>query len=189
MLTDSIIAHTKQWITDVVIGCKFCPFAAKEVARNSIAYEVVMNGQQKFVLQKLISFFDKMQTDASIETLLLILPTGYGQFAIYLKLLKAANALLKKAGYEGVYQLASFHPDYLFAESRFDDPANYTNRSPYPVIQILRESSITRAVETYPDTLTIPQRNATFANEKGLAFMKELLRNTKRQSNEKNGEK
>ena len=180
MSTDTIIAQTKKWVLDVVIGCNFCPFAAREVKRDSIAYVVVMDRQPKIVLQKLSEAFTKLQEDTSVETLLLILPTGFGQFATYLKLLKAANALVGKAGYEGVYQLASFHPDYLFAGSRLDDPANYTNRSPYPVIQVLRESSVSRAVESYPDTLKIPERNIAYATEKGIAFMKSLLANTKK---------
>lgn len=179
MLPETAIAQTKKWIFDVVIGCNFCPFAAREVSRNSIAYVVVMDQQPKVVLQKLSDAFVRLQNDASIETLLLILPTGFGQFATYLKLLSRANGLVTKTGFEGVYQLASFHPDYLFAGSRPDDPANYTNRSPYPVIQILRESSVSRAVDSYPDTLQIPERNVAFANEKGIAFMKALLANTR----------
>lgn len=182
MSTDLVIAQTKKWILEVVIGCNFCPFAAREVRRDSIAYEVATDGQPKLVLQKLLASFEKMKDAASIETLLLILPTGFGSFASYLKLLQAANSLLRKKGYEGVYQLASFHPDYLFAGSRPSDPANYTNRSPYPVIQILRESSVTRAVESYPDTLKIPERNMAFATEKGLAFMKALLENSRKQN-------
>lgn len=180
MSTDRIITQTKKWVLDVVVGCNFCPFAAREVKRETISYEPVMSSQPKVVLQKLSAALERMQTDASIETLLLILPTGFDAFNTYLKLLKNANAFIQKSGYEGTFQLASFHPAYFFAGSRFDDPANYTNRSPYPVIQILRESSVSRAVETYPDTLKIPERNAAYANEKGLVFMKELLQNTKK---------
>jgi len=180
MQQDSVIAQTKKWIIDVVIGCNFCPFAAREVARDSIAYEVVANAQPKIVLQKLSAAFARMQDDASVETLLLILPTGFGLFANYLKLLKSANGLLGKSGFEGVYQLASFHPDYLFAGSRPNDPGNYTNRSPYPLIQILRESSVSRAVDRYPDTLKIPERNVAFATEKGIDFMRALLENSKK---------
>lgn len=180
MSTDQVIAQTKKWILDVVVGCNFCPFAAREVARDSIVYEVAMDKQPKIVLQKLATAFAKMDGDTSIETLLLILPTGFGLFANYLKLLKSANALLGKSGYEGVYQLASFHPDYLFAGSRPNDPGNYTNRSPYPVIQILRESSVSRAVDRYPDTSKIPERNIAFATEKGIDFMRTLLENSKK---------
>lgn len=175
MVISTIIAHTQKWVNDVVVGCHFCPFAAREVKRNSIAYEVEMASQPKIVLQKLSACFQQMQDEAAVETLLLILPKGFNLFAGYLKLLKSANMLLQKSGYEGIFQLASFHPGYVFAGSRLDDPANYTNRSPYPVIQILRENSVTRAVATYPDTLKIPERNIAYANEKGLAYMKSLL--------------
>lgn len=175
MLPETVIAQTKGWILDVVIGCNFCPFAAREVRRDSIGYEVVADRQPRIILQKLSAAFAQMDKDASIETLLLILPAGAASFASYLKLVGSAEALLKKKGYEGVYQIASFHPDYLFAGSRPSDAANYTNRSPYPMLQILREASVSRAVDSYPDTLKIPERNVAFANEKGLAFMKALL--------------
>ena len=180
MLHDSIIAHTKAWIVNTVIGCNFCPFAAREVKRDSIAYEVAADTLPKHVLQKLSDAFARMDTDVSIETLLLILPAGFGSFAAYLKLVDAANAILKKAGYEGVYQLASFHPAYLFAGSKPTDAANYTNRSPYPMLQILREVSVSRAVDSYPDTSKIPERNVDFARGKGLAFMKELLEGSRK---------
>lgn len=175
MLSEQIIAHTKKWIVDVVVGCNFCPFAAREVKRNSIAYEVVAEIQTKSVLQALSAALARMDNDASVETLMLILPHGFSSFAQYLKLVSAAEGRLKMEGYEGVYQLASFHPDYLFAGSGPSDPAHYTNRSPYPMLQVLRESSVSRAVDAYPDTQKIPERNVEFARHKGLAFMKALL--------------
>lgn len=180
MSSEVIIAQTKKWILDVVIGCNFCPFAAGEVKRDSISYEVAADNQPKTTLQKLSAAFVRMDSDASVETLLLILPNGFASFAGYLKLVASAEALLKRSGYEGIYQLASFHPDYLFAGSKPTDAANYTNRSPYPVLQILRESSVSRAVDSYPDTLKIPERNVAFARQKGLDAMKALLAGSKK---------
>lgn len=180
MPPEVVITQTKKWILDVVIGCNFCPFAAREVKRNSIAYEVAADSQQKGILQKLSAAFLRMNDDASVETLLLILPNSFASFAAYLKLVAAAETRLKKEGYEGVYQLASFHPGYLFAGSKPTDAANYTNRSPYPMLQILRESSVSRAVDSYPDTRKIPERNMAFATQKGLDFMKKLLEESRR---------
>jgi hypothetical protein len=180
MTPDIIIAQTKKWILDVVIGCNFCPFAAREVKRDSIVYEVAAYTQPKIILQKLSAAFLRMNGDDSVETLLLILPNGFASFAVYLKLVSAANTLIKKNGYEGIYQLASFHPSYLFAGSKPSDAANYTNRSPYPVLQILRESSVSRAVDSYPDTLKIPERNMDFARQKGLAFMQTLFEESRK---------
>lgn len=169
-----IIAQTKKWIIDVVIGCNFCPFANREVKRNSIAYEVVAAASNKLVLETLISSLQQLDENDTIETMLIILPDNFADFNQYLQLVDLAETLLEKENYEGIYQLASFHPDYLFAGSRNDDPANYTNRSPYPMLHILREESLSRAIDAYPDTEKIPAKNIAFAQLKGLAFMQSL---------------
>jgi len=171
---DSLIAHTQNWILNVVVGLNFCPFAAREVKRGSIRYEVV-NGDKKAVLEALSAALERMDADREVETMFLILPEGFGRFMEYLKLADAAEKWLAKAGYEGIYQVASFHPDYLFAGSRADDAANYTNRSPYPMLHLLREESVSRAVDSVPDPEAIPERNIALAREKGLAYMKQLL--------------
>lgn len=172
--TETIIAQTKQWIIDVVIGCNFCPFAGREIKRGTIHYEVVeASGKQAF-LEALAKLFELMKNDPEIETSLLILPSGAASFTVYLQLLDLAEALLEEEGFEGVYQIASFHPAYLFAGASNDDPANYTNRSPYPMFHLLREASVTKAIESYPDVDDIPQRNIDLATKKGLAQMQQL---------------
>jgi uncharacterized protein len=168
-----IIAQTKKWIIDVVVGCNFCPFALREVKRESIYFEVI-EGNKTMALKALSAAFAKMSEQDQIETLFLLLPQNFTRFSEYLKLVQGANTLIKKEGYEGVYQLASFHPDYLFAGSGINDAANYTNRSPYPMLQILREESVSRAVDSYPNTEKIPQKNTAFARQKGLAYMQRL---------------
>jgi hypothetical protein len=109
-----------------------------------------------------------------IETSFLIFPRAFSKFDDYLYLLSLAESFLKKKGYEGVYQVASFHPLYLFAGSDENDPANYTNRSIYPMLHLLREESIDKALENYNDPENIPERNINFAREKGLVYMKML---------------
>lgn len=174
MQKETIIAQTKKWIVDVVIGCNFCPFAAREVKRNSIHFEVLEEGKVEPVINALSAILSKMDDDVSMETSFLILPNGFNSFSSYLKLVDAAERFLNKNGYEGVYQVASFHPDYLFAGSTLNDPANYTNRSPYPMLHILREESLSRAIESYPDTNKIPEKNIAFAKQKGLLYMQTL---------------
>ena len=88
--------------------------------------------------------------------------------------MELSEKLLKKEGYEGIYQLATFHPLYLFAGSAANDPANYTNRSPYAMLHLLREESLTAAIDRYPDTTRIPEKNIAYAQQKGLAAMKAL---------------
>ena len=170
-----IISQTKKWITDVVAGCNFCPFAARELKRGSIHYEVLFPSDFESTFIALSKCFDQLNNDSSIETTLLILPDESLSFELYLELLEQSQLMLENDGYEGVYQLASFHPDYLFEGSDADDAANYTNRSPYPMLHILREESVTTAIENHPGTEKIPQRNIEFARKKGLAHM-QLLR-------------
>lgn len=172
-----IIAQTKKWITDVVVGCNFCPFAGKVIKQGSIHYEVLNSGNNKLILEALAKTFILLDKTPETETSLLILPENFKAFNQYLYLLELAESLLIKQGYEGIYQLASFHPLYLFARSTENDPANFTNRSPYPMLHILREASITRAIDNYPDTENIPQLNIAFTKKKGLAHMQLLKEN------------
>lgn len=169
-----IIAQTKKWIVDVVVGCHFCPFAAREVKRNSIAFEVAPDGDAASVLQLLRETLASLDQRPDTETVFLILPHRFQSFRTYLQLLHAAEALLRREKYEGVYQLASFHPDYVFAGSRADDAANFTNRSPYPMLHLLREESVSSAVDNYPQAEKIPERNVAFAREKGWKYMNVL---------------
>lgn len=169
-----IVAQTKKWIVDVVVGCNFCPFALREVKKDSISFDVIV-GNKAVVLNALSAALAKMDAQLAIETMFLLLPQNFSRFADYLKLVGAAEVLLKTGGYEGIYQIASFHPAYVFAGSSLNDAANYTNRSPYPMLHILREESVSRAIDTYPDTRMIPERNTAFARGKGLAYMQGLL--------------
>jgi hypothetical protein len=169
-----IIAQTRKWIVDVVVGCNFCPFALREVKKESIGFEVIV-GNKALAIQALLAAFKKLDGQERIETTFLLFPRNFARFPDYLKLVHGANVLIKKAGYEGIYQVASFHPDYLFAGSSRNDAANFTNRSPYPMLQILREESVSRAIDSYPDTSAIPERNTAFARQKGLSYMQNLL--------------
>lgn len=173
-MKETIISQTRKWIIDVVIDCNFCPFAAREIKRDSIYYEVIEDANTNSVLQTLSEAFKKMDDDTRVETMLLILPLNYSNFTSYLKLVVKSENLLKKQGYEGVYQIASFHPDYLFSGSTPNDPANYTNRSPYPMLHILREASLSLALDKHPDTSLIPERNIAYAKQKGLLYMQAL---------------
>lgn len=173
--TDIIITQTKKWIADVVVGCNFCPFAAREVKRDSIQYKVLSGATTASALEMVLSIFHQLDTTNDIETSLLILPESFSSFDEYLKLLSLAEKLLVKEQYEGIYQVASFHPAYLFSGSTEEDPSNYTNRSPYPMLHFLREESVSKAVDSYSDIDEIPRRNILFTKEKGLIYMKQLL--------------
>lgn len=173
---ETIITQTKQWLEKIVIGCNFCPFAAKPFFQDKIRYRVVASAQKKDILEALVRECSWLEENVETETSLLILPEGYEKFDAYLDLLDIAEQLLEKEGYEGIFQLASFHPDYRFAGSKADDAANYTNRSPYPILHLLKEESIEKALEKFPDPDKIPDKNIAFAREKGLEYMKNLLK-------------
>lgn len=172
---ETIIQQTKKWIIDVVIGCNFCPFAAKEIKRDTIQYEVLTDATTTTALQAVMTTIYHLDAAKQIETSLLILPGSFDLFKEYLHLLELAERLLVKEKYEGIYQIASFHPKYLFTGSNVDDPSNYTNRSPYPMFHFLREESLSKAIDSYPDIDDVPNRNIAFTREKGLWYMQQLL--------------
>lgn len=169
-----IIAHTREWVSSVVIGDNFCPFARKEMVNNSIRY-VVCSEVLEDTLMALVSECKTLDDSAATETTLLIYPQGFDDFQVFLELVAIADNLMADQGYEGVYQLASFHPDYCFAGSSKDDPANYTNRSPYPTLHLIREDSIEHVLQDIENPEKIPERNVRYARDKGLSVMQAKL--------------
>ena len=174
-MQDKVIAQTIAWIKSVVIGCNFCPFAAKPMMQKQIRYVVVEDATKENILKTMLDEFHFLDETPAIETTLLIIPSHYAEFTSYLALVSSAEKFLSRQGYDGIYQVASFHPEYCFAGADADDPANYTNRSPYPMLHLIREESITNALKHFKDPEGIPGRNVDYAREKGLAYM-QLLR-------------
>lgn len=173
-----VIAQTQQWIKVLVIGCNFCPFAARAMEQHSIHYQVETATGWSAGREALLKECERLDQDAAIGTTLLIFPTAFPKFDEYLRFVTYAEKQLQSNGYEGIYQLASFHPLYRFAGSTFNDAANYTNRSVFPMLHLLREESIRKALEFYPHSPAgIPENNIQFAREKGTAYMK-LLRDS-----------
>lgn len=137
-------------------------------------YIVVEKTDFKTALIALANEFEFLNSNENIETTFIIFSEGFTDFLQYLDLVDKGERLLTKENYEGIYQLASFHPHYLFAGSNENDPANYTNRSPYPMLHILREDSITKALKNFDDPDSIPKKNIDFTKIKGLEYMKML---------------
>jgi len=170
-----VIDATQAWLKSIIIEYNICPFAKRELEKGSIRFSVNQDTEIEDCLLHLMVECDRLDTDQSIETTLLIYANTFTAFDDYLDFLEMADTLLIDQGYEGIYQLASFHPDYCFEGAEQDDPANYTNRSPYPMLHLLRESGIKRAVSTYPHPENIPQRNIELTRELGLTKMQALL--------------
>jgi uncharacterized protein len=169
------IQQSKAWIQQVVIGCNFCPFAGKAFVDNKIHFTLVSASDLKGQLEAVLLELQRLDEREDLETTLLIFPTQLADFEAYLDFVSLSEGLVTAHDYEGIYQVASFHPQYIFSGSDESDPANYTNRSPYPMLHLLRESSISRAVDLFPDVESIPENNIAFARNKGLEAMKELL--------------
>ena len=171
---ETVITKTKKWITDVVVGCNFCPVAARELKRNTVNYIIENSTDISGCLETFIRECMRMDDDSATETSFIIYTDMFADFEDYLDFVSLAEALLEQEDYEGVYQVASFHPQYCFDDVDENDASNYTNRSVYPMLHILREESIEKALENYPDPDAIPERNIDFARNKGAAYMQML---------------
>lgn len=169
---NEIIVSTRNWIRDIVIGLNFCPFARKPFTDEKITYQVDATKDQEPALKAFQDCCLHLDTHPEIETALLIFSIGFSDFDDYLDLVEAAEEMIEQEGYEGIYQVASFHPEYVFAGSNEDDPANYTNRSPYPMLHILREEQLEMAIEKHTDVEGIPDRNIAKAKTLGLDYFR-----------------
>ncbi|MBA2656300.1 MAG: DUF1415 domain-containing protein [Tatlockia sp.] len=170
-----IIQHTKNWLQSFIIDLSICPFAKHEVEKNSLRMQVSGTSKVKEALEELMLEVRLLDSQCKIETTLLILPKVTKDFFDYLDFLDLAERLMQDCGYEGIYQLASFHPDYCFDGLNFDDPANYTNRSPYPMLHILREETVEKAISFYGDTEKIPEANIELMQNLGIEKIKKIL--------------
>ena len=168
----TVIQQTQCWIKNVIIIHNICPFAKREFDNENIHYQLMPKDLRQ-AIDVLLEEFKRLDQSINIATTLLIYPEGLESFDDYLDY----YAIVVDKGYEGVYQLASFHPDYCFEGSHNDDPANYTNRSPYPMLHIIREASLEKALQNYPHPEEIPERNIRYTQKLGLERMKDLLNN------------
>lgn len=170
----------RKWLQDIVIEYNFCPFAKKPYQLGEVRLVVCHPGKdsissQEGFLQQFLAELRRLDREPSTETTLLVVPNGLESFDDYLGMLDALNELLVSEGYEGVYQLASFHPDYVFDGCAEDDAANYTNRSPLPLFHLIREDSLEKAIATYGDTANIPEDNIKLTRDKGADYWADLL--------------
>ena len=160
--TAGVVASTQRWLERAVIGLNLCPFAKAVYVKRQIRYAVTAAATAEELLAELEHELEllALANPDQIETTLLIHPRAMTDFIDFHFFLKQADAALRSLGQEGRLQLASFHPAYEFAGSAPDDIANFTNRSPYPTLHLLREASMDRAVVAFPDAATIYERNS-----------------------------
>ena len=158
---EAVVAAMRQWIEKAVIGLNLCPFAKAVYVKNQVRYVVSRSPHLDGFLEDLDRELDFLATadPEEIDTTLLIHPTLLPDFLDFNDFLQLAEAAVEEHGLEGVIQLASFHPQFQFADTAPDDIGNYTNRAPFPTLHLLREASIERAVAAFPEAETIYQRN------------------------------
>ncbi|CAG9165265.1 hypothetical protein LMG23992_00405 [Cupriavidus laharis] len=158
---DAVIAATRHWLARAVIGLNLCPFAKSVYVKEQVRYVVSDATQAADVLDELERELKRLaETDpAQVDTTLLIVPEALADFLEFNDFLYFADRLLGSLRLEGTLQIASFHPQYQFEGTEPDDIENYTNRAPYPILHLLREESIARAAEAFPDAADIYERN------------------------------
>jgi hypothetical protein len=168
-------SRVKNWITECVIGLNLCPFARKEFDQGNIRFKVSAAHSSEELLTSLTSEFELLESNREIETSILIVSDHLADFLDYCDFIDLANSLLFELNFEGRYQIAGFHPEYQFADTQAGDAENYTNRSPYPLLHILRESSIENAVKNHPDATNIPATNIERMKVIGAKKLRELF--------------
>ncbi len=155
------IAETRAWMERAVVGLNLCPFAKAPLVKGQVRFEAHLSDDPRLLFDDLCAEMDALVAADPVltETTLLIHPNALVEFADFNDFLEAADAALEDRGLTGVLQVASFHPDYRFDGTEADDLGNATNRSPYPTLHLLREASVERAVEAFPDAAAIFENN------------------------------
>lgn len=173
---EEIIHAVRQWVETFVVGMNLCPFAKRELVKKRVRFVTTAATTAEQLLQVLQTELELLNEDPSVETTLLIHPAVLQDFYDFNDFLGCADSLLVDMELEGIYQLASFHPDYQFGGTRPGDAENYTNRAPYPVLHLLREESLERVIADYPDVDDIPERNIALMNRLGQDKLEALLK-------------
>lgn len=170
-LAEQAQALTRAWVEQMVVGLNLCPFAGPVVRAGTIRYRVSRardeDGLLRDFLQELSDLVATPETELS--TTLLITPWLLAEFDDFLDLVADAEALLEQAGVEDLFQIASFHPGYLFAGVPAEDISHWTNRAPYPTLHLIRQDEMSRALAHYRDPQQIPERNIARLRQLGRA--------------------
>ena len=173
---EAMIANTQAWLEKAVIGLNLCPFAKAVHVKRQVRYVVSDASTEDALLADLLQELEWLY-DADpeeVETTLLIHPYVLNDFLDYNEFLEVADAAVSELELDGEIQVASFHPDYQFADSRPDDIENFSNRAPYPTLHLLRETSVAKAVAAFPDAARIYQHNIETLRALGHAGWKQL---------------
>lgn len=163
---NAIELQVRQWLERIVVGWNLCPFAGAPYRNGQIRFTVTQATSERELLDELQRELELLDTTpgTNIQTTLLIVAKMLSEFSDYNAFLDEVDVFLRRGGWEGEYQVATFHPQYRFEGTNPDDPGNLTNRSPWPILHILRESSLDQALADYPAPEAIPERNISKMN-------------------------
>lgn len=158
---EAITQQVDQWLNDVVIGLNLCPFAAKPQRNKQIKIFVSEATLEEALLEDiLLQLIELSNTEPEqLETTLVVVPNMLQDFWDYNFCIDWVEGLIKQQNWEGVFQVATFHPDYCFGGAKPEDDENLTNRSPYPIFHLIREESMEKVLKHYPDPESIPDTN------------------------------
>lgn len=153
--------QVRNWLEQVVIGLNLCPFASKPYQAQQIRFAVTACQEQETLLIELALELTRLsqKEPCEIETTLLIIPNMLESFEVYNQFLNHVDALIEQLNYQGIFQVASFHPNYQFGGTQPEDAENLTNRAPYPILHLIREASLERVLKHYPNPEQIPENN------------------------------
>ncbi|MCL9774813.1 DUF1415 domain-containing protein [Vibrio methylphosphonaticus] len=156
-----IEGQVQQWLKDVVIGLNLCPFAAKPERNKQIKTFVSLANKEEGLLEDILGELMLLeQTEPEdLETTLVVVPNMLDDFMDYNFFIDWVEALIKQNDWEGIYQVATFHPNYCFGGAEPEDAENLTNRSPYPIFHLIREASMEKVLKHYPEPDAIPDNN------------------------------
>ncbi len=158
--TDPVVINSvRRWFERAVLGLNLCPFALRPYRAGAIHFELTHALDDESCLTDLYLNLNRMESDESIETMILICPHHLSHFDDYNQFLALAELLLEQEGWAGTFQIASFHPDYCFDGALPDDRANWTNRSPFPLLHLIREKSISQIIDANANVDQIPHTN------------------------------
>nr|ELA9416690.1 DUF1415 domain-containing protein [Vibrio parahaemolyticus] len=158
---NAITQQVDQWLNDVVIGLNLCPFAAKPQRNKQIKIFVSEATQEEALLEDILLQLIELSTTEpeKLETTLVVVPNMLQDFWDYNFCIDWVEGLIKQQDWEGIFQVATFHPDYCFGGAAPEDDENLTNRSPYPIFHLIREESMEKVLKHYPDPESIPDTN------------------------------
>lgn len=183
--TQQIILRTQRWVTDFIVDLNICPFALREVRKQSIRYQVCGQPGDDALYDAVSDELNLLAEHSDVETTLLILPHLDDNFEAFINSVGLAQQVIALNGFSGTFQLAHFHPHYVFADSNAgygegggelaagqrDDPADYTNRAPHAALHLLREDSVARAIHAHKNVELIPEQNIQQLRKLGLNEM------------------